>query len=262
MFFYNLVYLCNQKNTTPNAVCLALGLSPAAATKWRSGAVPRETTLLKIADYFGVPVSALTSDSPEALSRPAIKSNVSFLDTSAVHMIPVYESVSAGFGTTADNYIIEYMPLYVPNAHEAAETLCIKVQGNSMSPKIEDGDIIQVHKQTSVDSGSIAVVLVDGEDALVKKVVYGDSYIELRSFNPKYEAIRFDGADVMRVQVIGLVRKIIKNTDLNTDPISPAPSQSDAKLSALVDKLTDKELGELELLIDYIISKRKNNRPD
>lgn len=59
MFWSNLLKLCNEKNTTPNAVCIALGLSPAAATKWRNGAVPRETTLLKIADHFGVTVDYL-----------------------------------------------------------------------------------------------------------------------------------------------------------------------------------------------------------
>lgn len=77
MFFKTLIQLCNKNNTTPNAVCLALGLSPAAATKWRSGAVPRETTLLKIANHFNVTVDYLLgktddpspsnkeSDSPE-----------------------------------------------------------------------------------------------------------------------------------------------------------------------------------------------------
>jgi repressor LexA len=80
-----------------------------------------------------------------------------------------------------------------------------------MYPKIEDGDIIQVHKQDSVDSGSLAVVLVDGEEALVKKVVYGETWIELHSINPMYKTVRFNGADVLRVRVLGLVRKIIKN---------------------------------------------------
>lgn len=61
MFFQNLVILCNKNGITPNAVCLALGLSPAAATKWRSGAVPRDTTLLKIAEYFGVSPESLVS---------------------------------------------------------------------------------------------------------------------------------------------------------------------------------------------------------
>lgn len=71
MFFQNLIQLCNDNNTSPNAVCIALGLSPAAATKWRSGAVPRETTVLKIADYFGVSVEELTKDTSTSETKVA-----------------------------------------------------------------------------------------------------------------------------------------------------------------------------------------------
>ncbi|MBD5104080.1 MAG: S24 family peptidase [Ruminococcaceae bacterium] len=47
----------------------------------------------------------------------------------------------------------------------------LRIHGDSMYPKIEDGDIIVVRKQSSVDSGSIAVILVDGEEGLVKNRV-------------------------------------------------------------------------------------------
>ena len=80
-----------------------------------------------------------------------------------------------------------------------------------MYPKIEDGDIIQVYKQDSVDSGSIAVILLDDDEGLVKKVYYGDDWIELHSINPMYPVMRFEKEDVTRLRVVGLVRKIIKN---------------------------------------------------
>ena len=82
-----------------------------------------------------------------------------------------------------------------------------------MFPFIKNGDIVQVHKQTSVDSGSVAVVLVDGEEGLVKKVVYDTEFIELHSFNPIYPVLRYEGKDVLRIQVVGLVKKVI--SDLN-----------------------------------------------
>ena len=66
------------------------------------------------------------------------------------------------------------------------------------------------NKQTSVDSGSVAVVLLDGDEGLVKKVFYGADWIELHSINPMYPPVRFDGPDVMRIQVVGLVKKVIK----------------------------------------------------
>ncbi|MBO5249018.1 MAG: helix-turn-helix transcriptional regulator [Clostridia bacterium] len=60
MFYSNLISLCNEHKTTPTAVCHAIGLAGSAATKWKSGAVPRDPTLRKIADHFGVSVEQLT----------------------------------------------------------------------------------------------------------------------------------------------------------------------------------------------------------
>lgn len=54
MFWDILVELCAGKNTTPNAVAKKLGLSSGSVTSWKKGAIPRDTTLNKIAKYFGV----------------------------------------------------------------------------------------------------------------------------------------------------------------------------------------------------------------
>lgn len=57
MFWEKFIELCNIHNKTPNAVCAELGLSNSTATKWKSGASPRSTTLKQVADYFGVSTS-------------------------------------------------------------------------------------------------------------------------------------------------------------------------------------------------------------
>lgn len=54
MFWEKFVSLCAEKGVSPNSVCAELGLSNATATKWKNGAIPRNTTLKKVADYFGV----------------------------------------------------------------------------------------------------------------------------------------------------------------------------------------------------------------
>ena len=55
--------LCNEKGESPAAVCSKLGLSNALYSSWkRSGNLPRETTLSKIANYFDVPVSRLKGE--------------------------------------------------------------------------------------------------------------------------------------------------------------------------------------------------------
>jgi repressor LexA len=127
-----------------------------------------------------------------------------------IYKIPVFSSVSAGFGAYACSDVIDYMHLYIANPADVPEMLCIKVTGDSMYRKIEDGDIIVVRKQDSVDSGSIAVVLVDGEEGFVKKVIYDNETIELVSINPEYAPKIFKGAEVLRVRVVGIVKQVIK----------------------------------------------------
>lgn len=59
MFWENFVELCSQNETSPNAVAAELGKSSGSVTAWKNGAVPRETTLKKIAEHFSVTVDRL-----------------------------------------------------------------------------------------------------------------------------------------------------------------------------------------------------------
>ncbi len=176
------------------------GVSDKAVSTWESGKkIPRMGAIQKIADHFGISKSDIIEDR-------SIKSNLSYeIDVSHIYNIPVFESVSAGFGAYASDEILDYIPVVIKNPYDVEDTIAIKVKGDSMYPKIEDGDIIIVRKQSSVDSGDIAVLLLDGEEGLVKKVVYGADWIELHSINPEYKTKRFEGRDVMRLRVVGLV---------------------------------------------------------
>ena len=114
--------------------------------------------------------------------------------------------VSAGNGITAEQEVIGYE--YADSRYCNDGHFFLRVTGDSMQPRIEDGDLLLVRKQTSVDSGNIAVVMVDNEDGIVKRVNYGADWIELQSLNPKYPARRFNGADVLKVRVIGRVIEV------------------------------------------------------
>lgn len=149
-------------------------------------------------------ISAKTKSTPEGVLANA---DIKYTKT---YLIPVFDSVSAGFGAYADNYITDYMPMYFTSPREAEESIFVTVRGDSMYPKIEDGDTILVHKQNAVDQGSIAVILV-GEEALVKRIFFYENRIELHSVNPMYPPMKFEGADTIKVTVLGAVKKIIKN---------------------------------------------------
>lgn len=74
MFWSVFVGLCAKREVSPNAVAKALGLSSGSVTLWKNGAVPRSTTIRKIADYFGVsPESFLAEADDLAIKKPPIR---------------------------------------------------------------------------------------------------------------------------------------------------------------------------------------------
>ena len=138
-----------------------------------------------------------------------VESNADVLPQEKIHMIPVFNSVAAGFGAYASSDIVEYIPLYIENDFDVEDTICITVRGQSMYPKIEDGDRIVVRRQECVDNGRIAVVMI-GDDAVVKRVNFDGERLELTSFNPEYPPRILQGAELANVKIVGLVQQVIK----------------------------------------------------
>lgn len=62
MFWAKFVELCNKNGKKPNPVAKELGISSGSVTSWKNGVQPHDSTLMKIANYFGVPVDYFTSD--------------------------------------------------------------------------------------------------------------------------------------------------------------------------------------------------------
>lgn len=203
------------RNMRQADLCQTTGIPKSAMSQYISGAFePKQDRVSSISKALNVSEAWLMGyDVPMQREdySPTEKTNLDPVPQNKVRMIPVFNSVSAGFGAYASNEIVDYAPIYIESDSEANDTICINVTGDSMYPKIENGDTIVIHKQTSVDSGSIAVVLVDKEEGLVKKVTYGPDWIELHSINPMYQPQRFEGSEVTRIQVVGLVKKVIKN---------------------------------------------------
>lgn len=73
MFYSNYVKLCSKINKSPSAVGEELGFTRASVTGWGNGATPRKSSLIKIADYFGVTVTELMAGVGEQEKAPAAK---------------------------------------------------------------------------------------------------------------------------------------------------------------------------------------------
>lgn len=209
IFAQNLSRYMNERGIDRNTLCEKLDFKYSTLCEWLSARkYPRIDSIEKMANYFGIQKSDLIESHT---FKDSEQSNISeIIPQDNIYKIPVYETVSAGFGAYASSDILEYIPMVIDNPYDAKDTIGIRVRGDSMYPKIEDGDIIVVRKQDSVDSGSIAVLLLDDDEGLVKKVVYGDTWIELHSINPEYKTRRFENEDVLRLRVVGLVKQVIK----------------------------------------------------
>lgn len=201
-----IIKLLDERNLDQKDLTSYLGLEKSTFSAWKSGKSKSYRKYIdKIAAFFKVSADSLYNCDKSELS------NISYAyPQDKIYKIPVFASVSAGFGTYAEDNIIDFIPLVIDNPYDVEDTIAIRVKGDSMYPKIEDGDLIVVRRQESVDSGDVAVMLLDGDEGLVKRVIYGETWIELHSFNPEYKTRRFDNEEVLRLRVVGKVLKVVK----------------------------------------------------
>jgi len=147
-------------------------------------------------------------------SRPA-EAPPDFSDADIVYF-PVIGSVAAGYDSlVVEDYTDEVVP--IPKAflsgHKPEDFFTLRVKGDSMYPKFLEGDIVLVLRCTSVDSGSIAVMLYNGDEATIKKVKYkyGEDWLELIPVNPEYKVKRIENEELEQCRVLGKVVKLIRD---------------------------------------------------
>ena len=154
---------------------------------------PRIDKIEILANYFGIEKSDLIEKRDSVTNSKGV-------------MIPVLGYVRAGIPIEAVEEILDYEEISKEDAAKG-EHFGLVVKGDSMEPRFADGDIVIVRKQETVENGEIAVVLVNGDDATVKRFYRSDNGIKLVSTNPKYDPFFFtpDEVDSLPVQVIGRV---------------------------------------------------------
>ena len=121
--------------------------------------------------------------------------------------VPVYGRVAAGIPIEAIENIIDYED--IPDTWSGTFG-AMRVKGDSMAPRILDGDTIIVKRQDDADSGDIVVAIVNGEDATVKKLIKHPDGITLQAFNPAYEPMYFSKENMAEIPVT-IWGKVVEN---------------------------------------------------
>lgn len=116
---------------------------------------------------------------------------------------PVYGHASAGLGVIAQQEVLGYEQ--VDPEFDANDYFWLQVDGDSMSPVLNDRDLVLVEKEAPLETDTLMVVLVDDDEGFVKKVSIHEDTVTLHSFNPHYPPRIFGGSEIGRLRFVGRV---------------------------------------------------------
>lgn len=206
----------NALDIRPADLAKLTGIDKSTISRYLSGKyVPKQKRTDLLAQALHVDPGYLiagTSDGTDASpaapqDAPAPLSS----DRRKIARIPVLGRVAAGIPIEAIENIEDYEERYISVLEDPHDYFALRIVGHSMEPRIWDGDVVIVHKQDDVDSGSVAVVLVDGEEATVKQIKKSEDGMTLIGWNPAvYPPKFYTWAEVEKlpVQILGIVKEV------------------------------------------------------
>ena len=122
--------------------------------------------------------------------------------------IPVLGTVAAGIPISAVEDILDYEEID-SSWQSQGEFFALKIKGDSMQPKMDDGDVVIVRQQSDANSGDTVIALVNGDDATCKKLQKTENGIMLVSTNPNYLPMFFTNEEIQTKPVV-ILGKVVE----------------------------------------------------
>ena len=189
----NIRYYMEKNQKTRAALCEALDIKYTTLSDWVNGKTyPRIDKLERLAAYFGIEKSIPYTPRQ---TRP----------------IPIVGVVNCGVPLLAEENIEGYIETPLEDLNSGEEYFWLRAKGDSMTNiGIHPGDFLLIRKQNDVDSGDIAVVSVNGDDATLKRVIKKENALVLQPENPAYEMKILVGKEMEDVHIRGRLMKLEK----------------------------------------------------
>ena len=217
-FAERLKSLRREKGWSQQRLADELELSKSSVNMYERGErEPGFETMEAIADLFNVDMNYLYGRTDIKIADPIVLDHSAapaprpipkgFEPMPEMDMVPLVGRIACGTPITAEQNVERIV--CVPSKWRSTFTLTCK--GDSMEPRIHDGDLVAIRKQPEVENGEIAAVRI-GEEATLKHVYLHENFIELRPENPAFNSIILSREDmndvVIEGKAVGLCRDI------------------------------------------------------
>lgn len=191
--------LREEKGLTQKDLAEKLSLTPKAISFYELGSrEPSGDALIRMAHILGTTTDYLLGNSIIKEADQKVSRGV---------RIPVLGRVVAGIPIEAVEEILDYEEI-TPELAASGEFFALKIRGHSMEPRMMEGDVVIVRRQDDVDSGDVAIVLVNGNEATVKRIKKQEDGITLIATNTSvYEPHFYSNKEIteLPVRILGRV---------------------------------------------------------
>ena len=191
-----------SRGLTLQQVADYVGLQKAAIYKYEHGLTvnPKRSLIEKLAVLFQVSPSYLLGINDDEEKSDSVTKGV---------RIPVLGNVAAGIPITAITDVEDWEE--IPEKLASSGTyFALRIKGQSMEPRIKNGDVVIVRQQEDVDTGDVAIVLVNGDEATVKEVKKLDTGIMLIGWNTAVYSPRFYSAKDIKALPVKIIGKVVE----------------------------------------------------
>lgn len=185
---------------TQEELAQKLGLQKSAIAKYENGRVEniKRSIIQNMAKVLECSPTYLMNFEPNVEpAKIAEKGSVS---------IPVLGRVAAGIPIEAIEDIIDTEEIPKKLA-QTGKFFGLMIKGDSMEPRMAEGDVVIVRQQDDAESGDIVIAAVNGTDATCKRIRKYRDGIELISINPAYAPMFFTNAEIEEkpIRILGKV---------------------------------------------------------
>jgi len=203
-FRTRLKQLRNEKKINQRELANFLKVAPSTISMYESGQrEPNFEVLESLADFFNVDLNYLLGKSDKTT-----KLMIEDSQPPQGLQIPVLGTVAAGIPISAVEDILDYEEID-SSFQSQGEFFALRIKGDSMQPKMDDGDVVIVKQQSDANSGDTVIALVNGDEATCKKLQKTENGIMLVSTNPNYLPMFFTNEEIQTKPVV-ILGKVVE----------------------------------------------------